>query len=175
MADMYVQASLAFRCTNDEWALLDEASRASATLMREEDSEGPSAAFLCAFPPSNVHDLWSGYRDIFADGDDPDLGADITGRPLFDASESATGAWPEYCDIAIMGMAGFQPDAIAQLIYPCCKASLALEPVGFEWSFNCTKPRIGAFGGGWCAIFSNRIEMESTSEALNAALSGDTL
>jgi hypothetical protein len=171
MADMYVQASLAFRCAQNEWALIDEANRASASLMRAHDCKGPSTAFLRAFPPSKAHDLWSGYRDIFADGDYPDLGADIIGRPLLDAVGKWDGGW----EIAIMGMAGFQPDAIAQLIYVCCKASLAAEPVGFEWAFSCSKPRLGEFGGGWCAIFPDRIEMKSTSQALEAALNGGIL
>ena len=167
MVDMYVQASLVFRCTTQERALIDEASRASANLMRAHDITGPSAALLRVFSPSDAHDPWSGYRDIFADGDYPDLGAEVVGRPLLDA----TGTW----DVSIMGMAGFQLDAVAQLIYACCKASLAIEPVGFEWAFSCSKPRLGAFGGGWCAIFPDRIEMESTSQALDAALNGGIL
>lgn len=166
MADMYVQASFTFRCSSDEWALLDEANRASAHLMRDEEGEPPSADFLHVFPPSNGHDLWSGYRDIFADGDFPDLGADITGGPLRDASDARGDLW----EVWFTGMAGFQPGAIAQLILACCKSSLAVEPFGFEWAYSCSKSRIGEFGGGWCAIIADRIEMESTSQALDAAL-----
>src|SRR5690606_21864015 len=64
----------------------------------------------------------------------------------------------------------FQPDPIATVIHRCCAESLCRGAIGFEWSESCSKPREGEFGGGWCAIFPDRIEMHSTREALSAAL-----
>lgn len=48
----------------------------------------------------------------------------------------------------------------------------ALIGYGFEWAATCSKPRIGEFGGGWCAVFADRIEIETTGEALSQALDG---
>lgn len=46
-------------------------------------------------------------------------------------------------------------------------------PVGFEWSNHCDRHRPGAFGGGWCAVFKDRIEWEQTGTRLEMALKGE--
>jgi hypothetical protein len=43
--------------------------------------------------------------------------------------------------------------------------------VTFEWSHDCTKPRIDAYGGGAAIITARKIKTMSTSEWIRANLS----
>ena len=70
-------------------------------------------------------------------------------------------------------MDDFDAAAIAVVIQRCCPETLAKGPIGFEWAMTCSKPRIGEFGGGWCAIFADRIEIDATNEALSRALAAN--
>ncbi|MDF0543995.1 hypothetical protein PX699_16710 [Sphingobium sp. H39-3-25] len=124
----------------------------------------PSASLLAIFPPTEPEDPWSGFRSQFPDPDFPHLGADIRADRHDDA--------PDRYTIYIYGMTHFQPEPIANLIQGCCQASLKEAPIGFEWTETCSRPRPGEFGGGWCAIFPDRVEFETTREALTAALTG---
>lgn len=63
-------------------------------------------------------------------------------------------------------------EAIAIIIQACCPETLSEAPIGFQWSNDCSKPRLDAFGGGCCAIFADRIEFENTSTRLEALLNG---
>jgi hypothetical protein len=58
-------------------------------------------------------------------------------------------------------------EAIAKLVQLCCPSNL---PLGFEWSNTCDKQRPDGFGGGWIAIFPDRIESENTATGLAVAL-----
>jgi hypothetical protein len=40
---------------------------------------------------------------------------------------------------------------------------------------SCDRAVVGEFSGAWCAIFRDRIEMETTGEALCRALEGGIL
>ena len=75
--------------------------------------------------------------------------------------------------VCLVSMTDFDPENVAMLIQRCCAETLAKAPIGFEWATVCSRPRIGEFGGGWCAVFTDRIELESTSEPLSRALVGD--
>jgi hypothetical protein len=106
----------------------------------------------------------SGFKSIFEDANFPNFGADLK------VEKSAEN--PETCTVIIYSKTDFQPWSIAGLIQKCCQASLTRASIGFEWCFTCTKARIDCFGGGWCAIFPDRIEIETTREALSKALEG---
>lgn len=161
MADYYVQGGVAFTGTIAELALLEEAFRASANLMATMDASDPSPAFMNAFPASDGADVWSGFRALFDDPDCPDFGADF----------SAAGPDHEaLCSVTIADNADFQPDSIAALIQRCCRETLSKGPIGFEWAMTCSRLRLDGFGGGWCAIFADRIETGSTTLALRQAL-----
>jgi hypothetical protein len=166
MADTYLSGCLAFRCTNAEMALLEEAFNAAEDLNCELEPPAPSQEFLKAFPPSGVDDPWSGFLTIFDDATFPILGADLTGGNSF---EEPTVSTP-----MISGTIDFQPWLIAELVRRCCQTSLAKAPICFEWAVTCSRARPREFGGGRCVIFADRVDIQSTGEALRAALERPT-
>lgn len=164
MADYYMKGSFAFGCSHAEMALIEEAFQASYDLLVDEVDRDSGPEFLAVFPPTDFEDVWSGFRAIFPDPDHPDFGVDFSGgNPPDDPSRSTA---------LFYSRGDFQPEPIAALIHRSCRETLAKGPIGFEWAMTCSKPHAGAFGGGWCAIFTDRIEMESTSEVLSRALEG---
>lgn len=168
MADMFLKCCFAFSCTSTEMALLEEAFEASynSTCAGNGDRPAPSAAFLTVFPPEDADDPWSGFASLFSDRDYPSLGADLTG---------SNRAGSQTVEAVISSDTSFDPEAVAKLIQRCCPTTLTAGPIGFEWCMSCSRQRIGEFGGGWCAIFTDRIEIETTGEALSIALEGGIL
>lgn len=162
MADTYVQGSFVFTCSNAEMALIEEAFQASYDLTAGLEPSAPSTEFLAAFPRVAPEDPWSGFRDIFCDPDFPTFGVDFEGGNSI--------ADPDICTVILFGTTDFQAEPIATLLQRCCQASLCKQPIGFEWAVTCSKPRIGEFGGGFCAIFADRIVIQATSEGLAAAM-----
>ncbi|MET3436024.1 hypothetical protein [Sphingomonas sp. 1185] len=161
MAETHIQASFAFTCSHTEMALLEEAFLAADNLVGDFDSDPPSQEFLAAFPPS-ADDIWAGFRRLFADPGFPCLGAEISGG---NSTEH-----PDRNDVYVSGMTDSAPNAVACLIQRCCPSTLSQSPIGFEYCWNCSKPRPGEFGGGWCVIPADRIDSGTTGEALSAAL-----
>lgn len=164
MADCYVQGSFAFTCSHAEMALIEEAFQASYDLEDGDTPTKPTPEFLAAFPPVSSGESWSGFLAIFPDPDFPNFGVDFEGGNTLDR--------PGVSTVIFSSTTDFQPDALAALIQRCCQATLRQAPIGFEWSFSCSRPRVGEFGGGWCAVFADRIEIETTREALARAIEG---
>lgn len=166
MAEHYLQANVRFRCSNSEMALLEEIFQAASDLMGGFDPGAPSAEILKLFPAEAADDPWSGLRAIFCDAGFPDFGAELVGGNSLDV--------PHITIATIYGMHCFQTEPVAAAIQRCCRETLERRPIGFEWSTNCSRPH-GDFGGGWCAIFKDRIELTTTREALSYALAGSTI
>lgn len=164
MADSYVQGSFAFSCSHAEMALIEESFQASFDLESGGEPPAPSPEFLRAFPPTAPDAPWSGFLAIFSDPDFPTFGVD------FEGGNSAER--PEVSTVCFYSTTDFQPDPLAALIQHCCQATLRQAPIGFEWACSSSRPRIGEFGGGWCAVFADRIEIETTGEALSRAIEG---
>lgn len=162
MADTYVQTCFAFRCTAGEWSLLQQAFLLSLDLCSDIEPDAPGPEFIALFQPG-AQDDWAGFRDLFDDPAFPDFGADLAGG----ANQTGDGV-----TAVISAEASFDPSAVARLIQRCCAASLAVGSIGFEWSMSCARQLVGEFGGGWCAIFPDRIEIETTGAALSAAMEG---
>ncbi len=162
MAETYFSACFNFCCNNAEMALLEEAFNAAEDLNCELEPPAPSGELLAAFPPTQSSDPWCGFLAIFDDAKFPILGAVLTGGNSF---EEPTVSTP-----MISGTVDFQPWPIAELVRRCCQASLAKAPVCFEWAVTCPRARPGEFGGGRCVIFADRIDIQSTGEALRVAL-----
>ena len=162
MADTFISASFVIRCTNAEMALLEEAFLACANLDAEFEPDDPSPEFLLCFPPTEKGDHWSGLLALFEDPLFPSLGAELSGRNSLED--------PAHCAALISGTTDFPPCSVAQIIQRCCQATLSLEPLGFEWAVTCSRPRPGEFGGGFCAIFADQLEIQSTGKALSRAL-----
>lgn len=171
MADCYIQGSFAFTCTIAEAALIEESWQHASDLLGGFEPGEPSPEFLAAFPPRNDEDRFSGLIGIFSDANFPDFGADMV-------VENALGE-TRCCAVTIFSLSDFQPEPIASLIWHCRQETLTKAPIGFEWSYSCSKPRIGNFGGGYCAISRDRVAFRSTTEQLTQALdalqSGDGL
>jgi len=162
MADCYVQGSFAFICTHAEMALIEEAFQASYDLEAGDTPGDPTPEFLTAFPPLEPGDPWSGFVAIFPDPDFPNFGVEFEGGSAFDR--------PEISTVHFYSTTDFQPDALAQLIRHCCQETLRQAPIGFEWAFSCSRPRVGEFGGGACAIFADRVVFETTRAMLERTL-----
>ncbi|MBB5686317.1 hypothetical protein [Sphingobium boeckii] len=162
MADYCVQGCFAFRCTSAECALIEEVFDIAARLMNDEDGIAPSAAFLSAFPATSADDRLSGFRSIFSDPQYPEIGA------AFD--QGVDQVQPTLHEARFWSDTDFQPYPVAEIIRHCCQDTLAKTPVGFAWAQSCSRPRVDGFGGGWCAIFCDRIVIETTSDALAQAL-----
>lgn len=167
MSETYVQGSFAFTCSHAEMALIEEAILAGDALMEGCEPADPSPEFLTAFPPVATSDRWSGFRAIFSDPLHPSFGVELEGGNSMDD--------PGVNIVWIYGKADFQPDPIAALIHRCCRDALAKGAIGFEWACSGSSARLDVFGGGWCAIFANRIEFGTTSEALSHAVKDGAL
>lgn len=164
MADIYTQGSFAFTCSNAEMALLEEAFQASCDIQHGDEPADPTPEFLAAFPPTEADDPWTGFLAIFPDSQFPSFGVEFEGGNTLEQ--------PDVSTVFLYGMTDFQPDAIAGLIHRCCQDSLRKAPIGFEWACSCSRPRVGHFSGGWCAVFADRIEIETTGEVLSRAMEG---
>ena len=164
MADSYVQGSFSFSCTHAELALIEEAFEASYAFMAEDTPADPSPEFLAAFPPVRPEDPWSGFLAIFADPDFPDFGVEFEAKNPRDR--------PELSTVFLYSTTDFQPDALAQLIRHCCQDTLRQAPIGFEWACSCSRPKVGEFGGGVCAIFADGMVFKTTGAMLGDLLSG---
>ncbi|WP_313231176.1 hypothetical protein [Sphingobium yanoikuyae] len=154
MADHHVQGSFAFTCAAAERALIEEAWQRAADLLGDFTPGEPSAAFLAAFMPTDLANPFNGLLAIFDDPAFPDFGAEIQIEGDAD------------CVVSIYGTTDFQPGPIAALIRHCCQESLTARPIGFDWSYACSRPRRDSFGGGWCAIFADHVEFGTTQEQL---------
>lgn len=167
MADSFVQGSFGFTCSIDEAALIEEAWQLSADLSAGFEPGSVSSAFLAIFPANTQDDLFSGFTSIFDDAAFPEFGADLRVENSADD--------PKVCTVSIFSTTDFQPDPIAALIQRCCAASLAGSAIGFEWSFSCSRPYRDSFGGGWCAVFADRIVHGTTRGVLSRALESANL
>lgn len=116
-----------------------------------------------AFPPIHVDEPWSGLVERMPDPEFPVLHADVAREVAPDD--------PALAMVVISSMIDFEPLAIAELIRGCYQQTLVLAPVCYEWAVTCSRPRLDEFGGGWCVVFADRIEIESTGTALARALS----
>jgi hypothetical protein len=148
-------------------ALIEEAFQASYDLGDGGTPTEPTPEFLAAFPPVSPGDRWSGFLAIFPDPDFPSFGVDFEGDNTLDQ--------PGVSTVIFSSTTDFQPDALAALIQHCCQATLGQAPIGFEWACSCSRARIGESGGGWCAVFADRIEIETTREALSRAIEGEVI
>jgi len=59
----------------------------------------------------------------------------------------------------------FNPDDLAKLIHELL-CEFSLPPCGFEWANTCSKPQLGAFGGGAVWITKEGFEWLSTNNWL---------
>lgn len=160
MADVFVQSCFAFDCTEAEFLTLRECFDVAVTLGTEDEPDAPSTRFLSLFPPEG-NDPWASFLALFDDPVFPQFGAELSGSMEDSGEAFMATVSADLC---------FEPMAVARLLQRCCQMSLAKSPIGFEWSVTCSRQRIDEFGGGWCAVFSDRIECTSTSEALSRVL-----
>jgi hypothetical protein len=73
-------------------------------------------------------------------------------HPALDYEFDGKAIWSENAD---------HLEALAALIQRLCPSAL---PCSFQYSWDCTKPRTGAFGGGACVITANNIRFKTTND-----------
>ena len=61
-----------------------------------------------------------------------------------------------------------EPDSMAKILFHFARSAL---PLSFEWAVTCSRMRAESFGGGYAAVFPDRIEIKSTRELADAAVS----
>jgi hypothetical protein len=84
--------------------------------------------------PTDLANPFNGLLAIFDDPAFPNFGAEIQIEGGAD------------CVVSIYGTTDFQPGPIAELIRHCCQESLKARPIGFDWSYGCSRPRRDSFG-----------------------------
>ncbi|MCF8709107.1 MULTISPECIES: hypothetical protein [Sphingomonadaceae] len=72
-------------------------------------------------------------------------------------------------------MTDVQPEPIASPLRQCCSETLKAGPIGFGWAEACSRARAGEFGGECRAIFTDRIEFDTTGKMLAEALAQEGL
>jgi hypothetical protein len=162
MADTSVSGSFAFRCLATEANLMAEALQASNEIMQGDVPDVPSAVMAARFTPTRTDEPWSGLAHVMPDPEVPGLNVDFSMDKTPDDSSIAI--------VCFSGRDDFEPLSIAALIHHRCRATLATGPVGFEWAVTSSWPRLDQFGGGWCAVFADRIDYENTGRGLSRAL-----
>lgn len=142
MTDYQTETAFSITVTPEEAALVAEAvalADALAAAKPGDDQPPLSPAFAALFPPwpQGEGDAYSGFRQLFSDGDYPDFGCEIQ------VGEAGVGHKASF--------AGSQIDtsAVSELIRRCCASAL---PVRFGWAATCSKYRDDGFGGGTIEI-----------------------
>lgn len=141
MTDYQTETAFSLSVTAGEAALVAEAVTLSEWLIAAKPDEALpslSPAFAALFPPrpAGEGDAYSGFRQLFCDGEYPDFGCEIEG-------ETGEGAMIRFAGSQV------DTDAIAELIRRCCVSAL---PLRFGWAATCSKYRDNAFGGGTIEI-----------------------
>lgn len=142
MTDYQTETAFSIIVTPEEAALVAEAAALADALAAAKpgDDQPPlSPAFVALFPPwpQGEGDAYSGFRQLFRDGDYPDFGCDIQ-----------VGETGEVHKVSFAG-SQIDTDAVAELIRRCCASAL---PVRFGWAATCSKYRDDGFGGGTIEI-----------------------
>lgn len=142
MTDYQTETAFSIFVAAAEAALVAEAvALADALTKAKPGDELPllSPGFVALFPiwPQGEGDAYSGFRQLFRDGDYPDFGCDIQ------VGEAGEGHKVSFAGSQI------DTDAVAELIRRCCTSAL---PVRFGWAATCSKYRDDGFGGGTIEI-----------------------
>lgn len=151
MADYYTKVSFAFKCTDTEAKVLIEASDLNGLDLADISwKDDTSAEFRAVFPTKDD------FKNQVCLGDD---------FVYFDATlerYNTDSVWVHSHDAML--------EPLVNLIQAVCQDTLKQAPIGFQWSNDCSKDRLDAYGGGFVAIFQDRTTWGNTSVLLDAAL-----
>lgn len=146
MADYFTNISFAFECSPEQAeALMEIRDRAWENL---DEIELPEVVLKCV----TLDEI----KAVFGAHNDHEI---MLGDVDFELTSE--GFW-------VHGSAPYLEE-LAELIRVIVKPD---KPIGFEWSNDCTRHRLDAFGGGCCAIFKDRCEWMNTSTALQMLIEG---
>lgn len=167
MAEYQTRISFAVRCSTVDAInfLFAMESLAAVQELAADPVTGrlpcPPEIMLCCPPLATPNHFaqawqdWSGLLDGIDDYANFFLGVDVH-------HDTANGQlW--FCD----DDGGPDIDALAILLQRLLPQSL---PIAFEWSYDCSRPRLDAYGGGWCLITADAIHAETTQERMEQAL-----
>jgi hypothetical protein len=115
-------------------------------------------------------------KELMRDGDEDDTTGIICGKnggPAdFDLLMTPSGAMEappksgDYIWIMHEDGQGVNVDTMAERLLNIMKHCDVAGAWGFQWSNDCTKPRLDAYGGGACAISQTGIEWMNTADWL---------
>ncbi len=167
MADYFTKASFTITVTETEADILRRIDDAIAIIEDKEldptelearfRSLGP--AFAECFQPKDA-DIFSSFLSMFPDPDYPRLGFSLSIDIIDPADDSG---------LRRLWFHGEQMDVevAANLIHTVARSAL---PFGFEYAIDCSRMRIGEFGGGFAAIREDGIEFGNSAQGLERAL-----
>lgn len=160
MAEHYCRASFSIKVTAAEAALMTEVLTLDIDGLSPSELDGfyqlRSPEFRETFP-STDEDAFSGFRALFTDPQDP--------HPCFtmrqeDASASGGVTLGIYGD-------NIDVEALANILFAVCRSA---HPIGFCFSYGCSKLRADEFGGGYALISNAGVVLRDTDSELRRAL-----
>ena len=157
MADYHTSASVALFVTTDEAAILQSLFDWLDDAIEAEETPALPSDVLSAVGMSEVDIPAKAIAKLFWDPEQPFLAPHYTLTTANDGL-SKLEIWGDQVE----------PDSIARVIFHLAKSAL---PVGFEWATGCSRFRAESFGGGFAAIFPDRIHIKSTRELLDHTVS----
>jgi hypothetical protein len=151
VTDYYTSTSFGIDITLAEAGLLEEALGIIKDLTDGFETAGDelaryqvcSEAFRQAFPCDGTSQPFDTFRHIFADPDYPSAPAVFV--PTAQDQESV--------HYSVMGD-NIEPDALAELLRRTCPSIL---PLRFGFARTASRPRYGAFGGGYYEVRADRV------------------
>lgn len=167
MADHFIKASFTITVTEAEAEVLRRIEDAIAivqdkhldTTEREAQFRTLGLAFAECFLPSDA-DIFAGFLAMFPDPDYPRLGFSLSIDAIDPPGDSGLRKfWIHGDQIDI--------EAVANLIQTVARSAL---PFGFEYAIDCSRMRLGEFGGGFVAIRADDIEFGNSAQGLERAL-----
>lgn len=142
MADYFTNISFAFEATDEQ----------AAALLAVQDMKWEEFAEIELPPALTPFMTKEQLQTICEDDDEVDLGDVDFERQ--DDKVWVYGSNPTLERVASLIQLVMQPE----------------KPIAFQWSDDCTKHKLDAFGGGCCVIFKDRIEFENTSTRMKALM-----
>lgn len=159
MADYCTHASIALLVTNQEGALLQQLfDWLDQSIEADEISSLPADVRAVLEIPEDADNLKC-VAALFSDPDNPFLAPHYT-LSVEDAEHMRLEIWGDQVE----------PESIWKIIFHLAKSAL---PFAFEWASTCSRYRPDSFGGGYVAIFPDRVEVRSTRESMARALADD--
>lgn len=165
MANNYLHLAFAVQVTEPERDLILECAGVADAISELSPEErcalyaGQSDAFKAVFPEEG-DDCYGSFCRLFDDQDYPTFGEVTIESEDGDDDTSFIVVYGDNAD----------PSALGNLLQKTVASAL---PVGFEFAFTCSKPRLGEFGGGYVLVTKDKVDVITTATLMTTALEKD--